>query len=657
MSSREAVDVPAPPTGRESFPGKDVGRAAAGSPSALAVFLLALLHAAAGADPVELVSLPAPGGRTLPYAVIEDRDEADPAAPGNGNGSAEPGETVRLALLVRNTGQEALAGVTVRLRVTGAGERPWASIARAECVFPVVKPGATVSRAERWTHEVRLDRAATAGVLPLTVEVEAGGKALMAAPVAIELAVRPSPALALAVDAPGKLDAGGRGTIRVTIPAAGRSGLSRARVLPLVEGGGLEVAPASLEDLETSGAGAFEVRALASAWVRPTRLVLVLSAASGGARYRTEFPVEIAVAPPKPTRVFRLTGLFMNEVFVEAYGVPLHYPSWLGGGPGFATQLDLLEGEYALRISARAPEREIMPRLEVIHHGEKLAPGAKLSPGDPEAVQIQWAGGIQPKWTVWVRIREGEIAFELMPLPAAMVWLPGGTYPMGTADAGANDAGPRHEVELCPIGMDAFEVTQGQYAIFLAVLKEKGHAGCHPGEPREKDHVPAGWDPARLLAEDGLPVTGVDWFDAYAYAMWARKRLPTEAEWERAAGGSEGRTYPWGAATDDHNHARVGRVARGPLRVGTSFRDRTPEGCFDLGGNVAEWCSDGYAARYYEDSQKTDPPGAVDARERVVRGGSWDTYGNASRAFARGHADPRARRPDLGFRCVRDLAR
>ncbi|MEI6107088.1 MAG: SUMF1/EgtB/PvdO family nonheme iron enzyme [Opitutae bacterium] len=249
------------------------------------------------------------------------------------------------------------------------------------------------------------------------------------------------------------------------------------------------------------------------------------------------------------------------------------------------------------------------------------------------------------------------------------------------------DERPAHTVRLKGFAIDRYEVTNAQYRKFLAAVHEHGDAAwAHPTQPKGKDHTPRYWkefnpllkDPAyALLAQydattftaDPKPVVGVDWYDAYAYAQWAGKRLPTEAEWEFAARGPDGRRWPWGnewqwglcnivgeklgADVRAQGKEKDGYIY--PAPVGTYPAGRSPFGCDDMAGNAAEWVADWYAADSYQTDTADNPRGPSTGTERSVRGGSSQNYPSYTRCAVRAHREPEFKTFTLGFRCAKDL--
>ena len=251
--------------------------------------------------------------------------------------------------------------------------------------------------------------------------------------------------------------------------------------------------------------------------------------------------------------------------------------------------------------------------------------------------------------------------------PEGMVLVPAGTFAMGQKGGRAGDA-PAHEVELDAFWVDRHEVTNAQYRDFLkAMTSQSDHRLCHPGEPRGKDHTPRFWTDSRFNG-DTLPVVGVDWYDAFAYAAWAGKRLPTEAQWEwLARGGVDGQDYPWGNEIDasyanideasgeaaavlaDQGRTRESPAPTGPKPVGSYAAGAF--GVFDVIGNVEEWCLDWYDQAYYPRSPRRNPPGPISGVLKVVRGGSW--HHAKGRAHTRYTHSLDEQAIFLGFRCVR----
>jgi len=218
---------------------------------------------------------------------------------------------------------------------------------------------------------------------------------------------------------------------------------------------------------------------------------------------------------------------------------------------------------------------------------------------------------------------------------AKMVKIEAGEFIMGD-DGGEADERPAHKVTLKTYWIDVYEVSREKYASCVAAGK------CDK---------PDGMDDA----ENGnLPVTGIDWKDAADYCAFARKRLPTEAEWEKAARGTEGRTYPWGENIDcsyaNYRECEVG----GPLPVGSYRKGAGPYKTMDMAGNVCEWVSDYYNAGYYKSTPAPDPTGPESGKYRVVRGGSFARPMVGMRSADRAGYSPRTKAPYIGFRCAMD---
>jgi formylglycine-generating enzyme required for sulfatase activity len=218
---------------------------------------------------------------------------------------------------------------------------------------------------------------------------------------------------------------------------------------------------------------------------------------------------------------------------------------------------------------------------------------------------------------------------------ALMVSIPSGEFEMGD---GKDSNCPKHQVYLDEYWISVFCVTNRQFQRFI---KETGYEARPPDNQRDQklEH----------------PVVNVDWEDASAYAKWAGGLLPTEAQWEKAARGPDGLIYPWGNEWDENkcrNAKNKGNEETCP--VYSYPEGASAYGCYNMSGNVWEWCRDWYEEGYYAKSPKRNPGGPAGGSDRVDRGGSWRN-GNPVRfrgAYRR-RRHP-SRRDDLrGFRLVR----
>jgi len=308
-------------------------------------------------------------------------------------------------------------------------------------------------------------------------------------------------------------------------------------------------------------------------------------------------------------------------------------------------------------------------------------------------------------------------------VPEGMVRIPAGEFEIGS-EVGAADEKPVHRARLQSFYIDRCEVT---VAAFAAFVRDSGSYDTIEGawfrysaegcidllrasedpmrrraataalaaaldEDRERIASLAAADLGQLPrvrqligAQANLPVRRVTWRDASAFARFVGKRLPTEAEWEAAARGSDGRRYPWGDEWDPLRCRAGLDVDAGPAPVGTHLKGRSAHGCHDMAGNVWEWVADWYGEDYYSTpAAATDPTGPAglpagqlpgpsagvdllrDARQgresttrKVVRGGGW--VGSSRRArfevrcARRSWSNPGYDHPDVGFRCARDV--
>lgn len=224
------------------------------------------------------------------------------------------------------------------------------------------------------------------------------------------------------------------------------------------------------------------------------------------------------------------------------------------------------------------------------------------------------------------------------------VRIPEGWFLMG-CETGRDDEKPAHRVWVDAFEMAVCQVTNADYARFLAATRHRS---------------PLHWEDPNFNHRE-QPVVAPSWFDAVAYCEFfsqitsRRYRLPTEAEWERTArGGIEGKLYPWGDAPPATLPDYAKRWKNAPEPVGCYAPN--PYGLYDIGDNVHEWCSDWYAAGYYSACPERNPQGPASGSRRASRGGSWRHAIKVSRCAARSSIPPEFQYADYGFRVVREIA-
>ncbi len=246
-------------------------------------------------------------------------------------------------------------------------------------------------------------------------------------------------------------------------------------------------------------------------------------------------------------------------------------------------------------------------------------------------------------------------ASEEIRTPEGMVLIPAGMFTMGSTQTGLDES-PEHQVYLDAYFIDIHEVSATEYSEFLnAVDNVKGYYldnkygmlfynGQFQPRPGLESH----------------PINNVNWRGAGAYCRWKEKRLPTEAEWEKAARGKDKRTFPWGNTRPTPELARYFQTWTEETKhnvmvpVNALPEGKSPYGLFNMAGNVKEWVDDWYDGEYYaETTEYTNPEGPVGGEFKVLRGGSWRDLGGFVYSSFRNNSYPDTRMDDYGFRCVK----
>lgn len=265
--------------------------------------------------------------------------------------------------------------------------------------------------------------------------------------------------------------------------------------------------------------------------------------------------------------------------------------------------------------------------------------------GEAKTAQATSPGGSPAKPEPRQKVQNREITGKD---GAPMVLVPAGEFTMGAIEDEKNAQDherPAHSVYLDTFSIDQYEVTTTRYAKFFQQTNRA---------------TPEYWSERVLQRHGNKPVVGVDWNDATAYCAWAGKRLPTEAEWEKAARGTDQRVYPWGNQAPTEQRANFNRGDHFNYAmltdVGSYEQGKSPYGVYDMAGNVWEWTADWYDEHYYSKSPGRNPKGPSSGEYRVRRGGSWANHPDDVRSAVRYFQSPTFQTDYyLGFRCAQDV--
>jgi serine/threonine-protein kinase len=326
-----------------------------------------------------------------------------------------------------------------------------------------------------------------------------------------------------------------------------------------------------------------------------------------------------------------------------------------GFPPGTASPDQLVEGvpKYVSEAIVRATMPDVDRRVGSVSELRRML----FPPSKREVERVVVVERIAPEE------ERRELPVEIVGKDGApMVLIPAGEFQMGDHfDEGGEDERPVHTVYLDAFYIDKYEVTNELYARFLneigSVKDEEGHLLIDI----DSEYCLIEFAGGRYRPKPGYekhPVVEVSWWGAVAYAKWAGKRLPTEAEWEKAArGGLVGKRYPWGdeISHDMANYWDPGGRDRWEMTSPVGSFPPNGYGLYDMAGNVWEWCADWYDENYYSRSPRRNPKGPESGEFRVVRGGSWGNGPNNLRVAIRISYVPSYTTDHVGFRCVQDV--
>jgi formylglycine-generating enzyme required for sulfatase activity len=383
--------------------------------------------------------------------------------------------------------------------------------------------------------------------------------------------------------------------------------------------------------------------------------------------------------------IFGLVGIATGVLYLDVEGLP-----------GRATPTAIVQVITATAPPVTAtdiPTEVIITSTPTLEVADIIAPTPTDLPPSPDPSIVQVESSPSPSPTTLAAQSAGveggvaAIPEALQGLLTPLMNVDGGTFEMGTtlaevrtavdacvADDGncqvsdGEDSFPPHSVTLDPFRIEQNEVTYRQYLAFLNSRGPRSHLnGCDGfaclATQNETDASNVTFDSANYRVPpvlDNFPVAAVTWYGARSYCLAIGRRLPTEAEWERAARGNDGRVYPWGN-TLDATLAKTSRPIveenlRGAVQVGLYPLGRSPYNALDMAGNVEEWVNDWYSPNYYNQPEATalNTQGPPTGTQKVLRGGSWAYMPFYARTVHRRSLEPDQQSITAGFRCAAD---
>ncbi len=364
-----------------------------------------------------------------------------------------------------------------------------------------------------------------------------------------------------------------------------------------------------------------------------------------------------ALGPELADRVFRRPGDMLRTGTERGYMEAV-----------FDAPLEKKEtGDVVIRIDIEKGKRtfSIPYRLHLL--GAKALrdfPASRRDPGIVSLARDRMYRLMESGADVKVRFEAAELVGQLGDTrirTGNMVSVPEGEFIRGSEE-GEDREKPVRRIFLDAYEIGAFPVTNQEFRGFVEAggYETEEYWTTEGWKWRQEENIsePGYWFDRQWNGAN-FPVVGVSWYEAAAYARWLSKetghdyRLPTEAQWEKAARGTDGRTYPWGNEFDENlcNSAHLNLERTSP--VGLFPGGESSYGCFDMAGNVWEWCADWFDDSYYKDSHTKNPKGPADGSGRVFRGGSWRIGSRICRAAFRRWTPPYLRWSDGGFRLVR----